>query len=408
MDYVEPLLRRALLATTLLLTCLLGFLTSYVLVLLALAAAVLLGIRGQLHANLASRWFLVCFLAVTAIIVINTREPRDLLHAINLIALLYSAPLTSLYQRAASPTNTETVANLALAGTIVGLGYAIFDAAMLGHPRAGSLTTDPIRLADTALILGFLSLMGLLGRTDRLRWIYLPGPVLALATIYLSGSRGPLLAYTPMLIVAAFLLIQRKRTAAVIGAACLAVFGAALGVATLLGNRSASLIEVLTMVSRGAAADEATRIRMALYRAGWDAFLQSPIFGHGWTRVMSSAMEFLPDADRIQAQLPHLHNEALNFAVFGGIVGLAIYVTLLAIPIWACLRTPRDSQYRARFYGCALLTVSYFLLGLPDTMLSFELHIALYVAITAILLGYCRDAPPTGSRATARELSTGA
>ena len=71
--------------------------------------------------------------------------------------------------------------------------------------------------------------------------------------------------------------------------------------------------------------------------------------------------------------------------------GLGTYALLLVIPIVGGLASPRDSQYRARLYGCVLLVVSYFVLGLPDTMLSFPLHNALYVVLTAMLCNYCRD-----------------
>jgi O-antigen ligase len=107
--------------------------------------------------------------------------------------------------------------------------------------------------------------------------------------------------------------------------------------------------------------------------------------------MMPSVAPYLSDAYRDQASLPHMHNEVLNFAVFGGVVGIALYLTLLALPILACLRTPRDSLFRARMYGCCLLTLGYFMLGLPDTMLSFEVHTALYVAWLAVLLNACRD-----------------
>ena len=74
-----------------------------------------------------------------------------------------------------------------------------------------------------------------------------------------------------------------------------------------------------------------------------------------------------------------------------GVFGIAVYLILLVTPVLCCLRSPRDSQYRTRLYGCSLLSISYFVLGLPDTMLSFTLHNTLYVVLTAMLLNYCRD-----------------
>ena len=74
-----------------------------------------------------------------------------------------------------------------------------------------------------------------------------------------------------------------------------------------------------------------------------------------------------------------------------GLPGLIAYPILLATPLVATLRSARDGQYRTRLYGAVLLTISSLVLGLPDTMLSFSLHITLYVVLTAMLLNYCRD-----------------
>ena len=93
------------------------------------------------------------------------------------------------------------------------------------------------------------------------------------------------------------------------------------------------------------------------------------------------------------ATLPHLHDEVLNFAVGSGVIGVGIYVLLLLTPLIVCLRSPRDGQYRTRLYGCVMLVGSYFTLGLADVMIGFELHTALFVALTALLLSYCRDRP---------------
>ena len=106
----------------------------------------------------------------------------------------------------------------------------------------------------------------------------------------------------------------------------------------------------------------------------------------------------MPPADKALAALPHLHDEALNFAVGGGVIAVLIYLMVIATPIVACLKSPRDSQYQTRLYGCWLLVASYVSLGLADVMISFELHTALFMALTALLLAFCRDTPETAPR----------
>jgi O-antigen ligase len=157
--------------------------------------------------------------------------------------------------------------------------------------------------------------------------------------------------------------------------------------------RFVSLIETVNQLAAGIpVTDNSVRIRIELYDGAWRAFLQSPLIGHGWRHMMPSVIALIPEADRAYVSgLPHLHNDVLNFMVFGGLVGLALYVTLLALPLVLALRSPADSQKRQRVMGVIVLVASYISMGLTDTMLSFELHTMLYVALTAILLRFCRD-----------------
>ena len=59
------------------------------------------------------------------------------------------------------------------------------------------------------------------------------------------------------------------------------------------------------------------------------------------------------------------------------------------------LATPRDGLFRARLYLCAMLGVSYFVFGLTDLTLGYDLPTTLYAFMTAIALATLReDRPP--------------
>lgn len=389
-------MRRGLLAVTLAVPCLTGFATSYILILLAaLTAALLLFRRIGMAFDAPATIFLAGFAGIAVLFAFSAKQPTDMLFAFNFTAFLIYAPLATLLGRAAAPGNSEIVARLALLGTAIGLVISLVDVFVLATGRAGIGIgiTDTIRLGDTALLLGFLAPMGLLARQDGGRFLYLLGPALALPVVLLTGARGAMLAFPVLSAAAALIVIRRRWAAAAAGGAVVLVIVAAALLTDSFGNaRLQSIFRVFRDIAAGnAVADEAVRIRLELYKAGWAAFQQSPLFGHGWAGLMNSAEPFLADADKVQATLPHLHNEVLNFAVFGGIAGVAIYLMLIAMPIVFCLRSPRDGQYRARLFGSIILVVGYVVMGLPDTMLSFELHTALYVALVAILLAYCRD-----------------
>lgn len=393
-SWTENGLRWTLLALALALPCLTGFATSYILILLAAVSAGFLVIRriGMVF-DPPAQLFLAAFAAIAVLFSLSARQPADVLFAFNFTAFLIYGPLATLLGRAARPANAEIVARLALVGTGIGLIISMVEVFVLGAGRAGTGITDTIRLGNTALLLGFLALMGLLSRQDRGRFLYLLGPALALPVVLLTGARGAMLAFPALAIAGVIVVIRRRWTAAAAGGAVVLAMVAAALLTDSFGNaRLQSLFKVFRDIAAGnTVADEAVRIRIELYKAGWAAFQQSPLFGHGWAGLMSSVEPFLADADKIQATLPHLHNDGLNFAVFGGIAGVAIYLMLIAMPIVFCLRSPRDGQYRARLFGSIILVVGYVVMGLPDTMLSFELHTALYVALVAILLAFCRD-----------------
>lgn len=391
--WAETTLRRGLLAVTLSLSCLTGFATSYILlVLAALTAGYIFSRRIGWVFDTPARLFLAAFVGLGVLFALSARQPADVLYAFNFIAFLIYAPLATLFGRAAAPGNAETVARLALMGTTLGCAISLFEVVVLGTGRAGVFITDTIRLADTAVLLGFLSLIGFVGRADQGRWLYLSGPALALLVVLLTGARGAMLAF-PVLGLASVLFVVRHKWLAAASGSLVFVLLVGASLAGVFGSdRLNSMIEVFRNLASGMpVADEAVRIRIELYKAGWAAFQQSPLIGHGWARLMTSVEPFLAETDKIHATLPHLHNEVLNFAVFGGIAGVALYLALIAMPIVLSLRSPRDSQYRARLFGTIMLVLGYIVMGLPDTMLSFELHTALYVALSAILLAYCRD-----------------
>jgi O-antigen ligase len=87
----------------------------------------------------------------------------------------------------------------------------------------------------------------------------------------------------------------------------------------------------------------------------------------------------------------HLHADILDIGVSGGLVGLLAYGLILLAPLLGAIRSMRDSQYAARLTGAIVLSVGYFSCGLSYIMFGYEFHTTLYVCLTAIVLGFCRD-----------------
>ncbi len=393
----ETGLRRAILGCAIGLSCVLGYFTTYALLILIVLAAAYFGVRRHSIAvrfDLPAKLFLLAFSLLFVSAVVTAQQPGDLFQTLNFAAMLFYAPLAVLFRRAATPSNSRKIADFALFGTAAGLCVSLYFTYIEGLPRAGlgSFFTDPIRLSNTALIVGFFAMIGAVASRGQQRFIYLIGPLMALVVIFASGSRAALIAFPVLLFVAALLLVRHKWLAALSSLALVLGFGIIAYIADLAGARSSTLFDILGRLAGGDnPADLGTTIRFILYRAGFAAFLDAPLFGHGWSRLMTSTLPYLAAYEQLHAQLPHLHNDALNFAVAAGLFGIAVYLILLVTPIVCCLRSPRDSQYRTRLYGAILLAISYLVLGLPDTMLSFALHNTLYVVLTAMLLNYCVD-----------------
>lgn len=374
-----------------------GLITPYVLGIIGVALLVALAFRGKLIAAYrepAARLFLGAFLVLGLCYTITAQAPEDVLLVFNFTMLLLFAPLSALFRRGAAPRNGGRVAQLALAGAALALAAAAVGRYGLGNARAESPVFGAILLGNTAILLGYLSLAGIVAESGARRWIYLFGPLFGIATTFVSESRGPLLAVPPLTLLAAFFIARKLRiNLAWIAGSLVMLAGLLAAGFVLFQGRFGPLLNVVNdIASGGSVGDYTTRIRLALYEAGYRAFLDAPVFGHGWARLMSSVLPYLSDEMRkVATGLPQLHNDVVDFAVAAGVVGIGVYVVLIATPLIAAWRSPRDGQFDLRLFGCAVLSTAYAFDGLTDLMLGFEFHTALYVALVAILLGYCRD-----------------
>jgi O-antigen ligase len=395
---LENWARIVILGLTLVLCCAFGLLTPYLLAVVGIILFVQQAISGRLldsYREPTAMLFAAAVGILVACYTITMRDPGDVALAFNFIMLLLYAPMRAELARWAKPGNARVVANLAALGVVVALAVALFQLYVIGVPRADNILFGAILLANTAILLGFLSLIGVMTEGPY-RWAYLAMPVVGLAVAGLTGSRGPLLAVIPLMLVAAIFMARYFRIKAwIVGLAAIGLV--AIGGLLVWGMQSRALTafsaigEVLAGRDFSAIVDETTRYRLDMYWAGYQAFLQQPVFGHGWARLMSSAYPFLPADKTPYASLPQLHNDVVNFAVAAGVVGIVAYLVMLAAPLVGILRTPRDSQFPVRLYGGVVLIAAYVFDGLTDLMLGFEFHTAIYACLAAILIGYCRD-----------------
>src|SRR5690606_3858330 len=87
------------------------------------------------------------------------------------------------------------------------------------------------------------------------------------------------------------------------------------------------------------------------------------------------------------------HNDLVNFAVAGGVVGIICWLLLLAAPLLGTLTRARDSLARARLYCCLVLTLGYAVFGLTDMTIGYDLPTTLYCFLTVAILALFRREP---------------
>jgi O-antigen ligase len=339
--------------------------------------------------------YLGAFGLLFALFAITAQRPIDLVFSLNFSMLFLFAPIAWTLTRSADRRNIVLVGWLALTGLALALGMMVIQELRLHHRLAG-FNIGPIVLANGALALAVIAMMSFVAQRDRRSWWLLLAPLLALGIVLITRSRGPLVASLPLFVVTAVALWRTRFRSRWFAVAMGVLFVAGTVVAfVVLSRRGINILEIVERALGGRdTGDSSSRARLALYAGGVHAFLDSPWVGHGWARLMTAVAPYLAGDDQQYARrLPQLHNDVLNFAVAGGVAGVVAYFGILLTPLVAALRSARDSLYGARVYGTLALVVVYAAAGLTDLMFGHEFHTALYVSLSAIILGFCRDAP---------------
>jgi O-antigen ligase len=398
-EAIESSLRWAILIAVLVLSPALGYLGAWVIPALAALASVGFFLNRDApppRAGLPSGMTFGAYVLLLLLATGTANAPGDFVPLLGFCGLLFYAPVSALFYRDAGVDRVRRFADLAAAGALVALLTALAYRYVLGMPRAGegALLTDPHRLSATALLLSVLPLSGIGFATGTRRRLYAVVPFAVLGVIVLTGSRAPLLGLPVLALCAAVLLIRRPAAAML---AAIAVVVATLGLALLAdlrGDPGSTLRDMAIRLTTGSGPEDlGTSIRFILYRTGWLAFGEAPLFGHGWAHMMDAIAPHLGELERPYLTLPHLHDDALNFAVAAGMPGLIAWAAILLAPLVAALRTPRDRLFRVRLYASSALTIWALVLGLPDSMLSAPSTLALFVALSAIVNSWLRESP---------------
>ena len=346
---------------------------------------------------------LVIFIAVNIVLLIafaiTAREPADIRYVGNFVPLLFGLPVYAAGRHRASSGTLTDIAIACLAGAALAAFVGVCDVTIAGLPRAAGWFGGPNLMARIALVLGFVATVGLFGPSSRLRLLFWLGPLFGGLAAVLADSRGAILGGAGMAVTLALFVWSGWRHRSVAGLILVLIGAGALGALVLLGgsggaSRLAGLSQTLVDIAQGnrAGLDGPALLRLDMISAGISAFAEAPLFGHGWANFAAAAAPYF-DVNRISpdgARYFMFHNDALNFAVAAGLIGLLCWFALLAAPLVSTLRGPRDALFVPRLYVLTLLSVGYAIFGMTDLTLGYDLPTILYGMLTAVVLGWFR------------------
>lgn len=211
----------------------------------------------------------------------------------------------------------------------------------------------------------------------------------------LTQSRGPLLACIPVFVL--LVIIQGRRTHRWRQALAVIVLGAAVvGVAatTLHGEVAERFARVSEEVSTYSESDAtgAVRERLEMWRNAGSAIAEHPLTGVGLNQFGAYARGRIAEgkaADSIE-RYDHPHSEYLEWAVTGGLPGLALLLLMFGASAWFFGRHAMHRDNGVAMPACAGLAVTsmYALCGLTDNVFYRAMPHSLYFFLTLGLAVY--------------------
>lgn len=287
-----------------------------------------------------------------------------------------------------------------LVGAFGAMIIGVYDALALEISRVGG-ASNPIHFGGVATILGFASLAGLFQNSSRWRYMFLLGPLFGIIAVILSGSRGPILSVALLFIAIMPLIIYWFRHIWLFWAAPLVLgLGIAAGVLIIAPEQTQYLSRAVTSVqaavlfvgenglepltARPEGIDESTFQRLIFLYGAYQAFLESPLVGHGAGQMVSAAAVYFPVGYEYLGG--HLHADIANFAVVGGLFAIIAYALILLAPFLALVGMERGERRRAVFLMAVILSVGYLSLGFTNGVLGIFPQTPLYGLLVSLVV----------------------
>ncbi|MCB8837419.1 O-antigen ligase [Aurantimonas sp. VKM B-3413] len=356
--------------------------------------------------------FLVAVLAVT-----------DFLHqpplgaALNALGLLFFVAPAVLVSRMRAgeggPVLPAVYRGAAIGGCvllpIVLTQYFVFD-----MQRVSGFEGNPGPLSVVALLTCGLALLDLSSKHPAGRnALALMGALGAIVALFLTGMRGSLPAL-PLVILIAVAARRRMlfgvwrrgsgRRRSLIAASCaLAVAAVGLVVVPPLLLRLAETEANLDLLSTHPNAVTSIALRVDLYAAAWQAFLERPVFGWGASGLWQAVQPHLDPTLYNGFSFNHLHNIFLTVGVEAGLLGIAALILTIAAPLWTAWRWRSLPAGHDRLAFAAILISAYLIPGLTNIMFFHDILDSVWALSVATLCASVPVADEASAGSAARD-----
>ncbi len=284
---------------------------------------------------------------------------------------------------------------------------------VFGIDRAYGLNGGDWGAIEFAMVILTLSLMSWLqvlfpvgdyiaGRFPATRYLELcvhgAGAVFGMYGALLTQSRGPLLAFVPVLLLLLLIFARRtqqwRRSLLLIGAIVAGGVLAGVSVHGVVAGRLAAVQSEVSSYNHQTAAVGAVRERLEMWRTASQAFLSHPLAGVGIDQfgVYVRQQVAAGHANPAIAKYDHPHNEYLEAAATGGMPGLLVLLLMFGLPLGYFARHVRHANEAVAVPACAGMAVvgMYVLCGLSDNVFYRPMPHSMYFFLVlgfAVLIG---------------------
>ncbi|MDC0108552.1 O-antigen ligase family protein [Paracoccaceae bacterium] len=257
---------------------------------------------------------------------------------------------------------------------------------VLGRLEMG--TGNALPFATIFITFSFLTCLGYGKKSSSEKIVSFSALILGVLVVgFWNGSRGPLLLVAPLTFLMVWYLYKNGKAAKtwrplILGSTVMALLILCFIILQIFGhNMSTNMVNGLKELSDSGGHDKSVNIRLVLYRAGFEAFFVSPIFGFGIGNLLEPAMQFLPKKG---FEYSHLHNMILNHVIAGGLVGL-LFLFLLATSPLLILWQKRDVISIDDIYLSFLIVITIFGAGMSNVLFFHDLLAGFFSVLILIV-----------------------